>query len=583
LDTTFAPDAAARAALRAEVEALCAGLARPAAETPLPTGDLAARLAPLRRLWRQSPQLFDEELLARLTALSAAIRQAEEQARAAWRAAPERLLREIFGYSSFRPGQRELIDAVLGGRDALGVMPTGAGKSLTFQIPARILGGVTLVVSPLIALMKDQVDALTELGLRATFLNSSLSPEERRERTAAVRRGEVELVYAAPEGLLASVGSALAGVRLALIAVDEAHCISTWGHDFRPAYRELSGLKDRFARVPVLGLTATATPEVTRDIVEQLGMRAPVVVRGTFFRANLRLAAHAKAGRDAGRRGSVRDDVLAVVAAHPRESGIVYCLSRRATESTAEFLVANGCRAAAYHAGMAADQRTAVQDAFRNDDLEVVVATVAFGMGIDKSNVRYVVHRDLPRSIEGYYQEIGRAGRDGLPSDCVLFYSFGDVHTHDRFAMDAPPELGARMQAQVREMLRFAEATACRHAIIGRYFGEELGPCEGSCDNCAPDALPRPERRSKRDRRKAATESAPVPGGTSELFERLRAVRRALADERGVPAFVIFNDATLLAMATARPSTPAELLEVPGVGPHKLARYGQLFLEALER
>ena len=530
---------------------------------------------------------------------SAEIHEPQARERGTWRASPEQVLRDTFGYPSFRAGQRELIDAVLAGRDALGVMPTGAGKSLAFQIPARILGGVTLVVSPLISLMKDQVDALTELGLRATYLNSSLSPEDKRERAARVRRGEIELVYAAPEGLLAWVGSVLAGVPLSLLAVDEAHCISTWGHDFRPAYRELAGLRQRFARVPVLGLTATATREVTRDIVEQLGMHDPAIVRGSFFRPNLRLAAHAKSSRSAERRGSVRDDVLAVVDAHPRESGIVYCLSRRSVESTAAFLVENGCRAAAYHAGMPAEERSRVQDAFRNDDLEVVVATIAFGMGIDKSNVRYVVHRDLPRSIEGYYQEIGRAGRDGLPSDCVLFYSWAEVVTHERFAAEALPEVGARMHAQAREMFRFAEATSCRHQRLAHYFGERMEPCERSCDGCAPESLPQLARRPGRARRKTARAPtrrldgarSPAAVGTLELddpprapgtlFDRLRVVRRQLADARRVPAFVIFSDATLLAMAAMRPTCAAELLEVPGVGPHKLASYGAAFLAAL--
>jgi ATP-dependent DNA helicase RecQ len=591
-------DAVARRGLRAEVEALCGSLPLAGPDVARRRAELAARLETLRELWRRNSQLFDDDVVAMLTELSGDLHQVQQRVPPALPVRPEQVLRDTFGYSSFRPGQLELIEAVLAGRDALGVMPTGAGKSITFQIPARIQGGVTLVVSPLIALMKDQVDAMSRVGMRATFLNSSLSPEDKRERAARVRRGEIELVYAAPEGLLAWVGSALEGLRLGLIAVDEAHCISTWGHDFRPAYRELAGLKERFARVPVLALTATATREVTRDIVEQLAMRDPTIVRGSFFRPNLRLAAHAKRSRSAGRRGSVRDDVLAVVDGHPRESGIVYCLSRRSTESTAEFLAEHGCRAAAYHAGLPAEERTRVQDAFRDDDLEVVVATIAFGMGIDKSNVRYVVHRDLPRSIEGYYQEIGRAGRDGLPSDCVLFYSWAEVLTHERFAIEAPPEIADRMRAQAREMYSFAEATDCRHQRLARYFGERIESCEHSCDCCLPSALPRLERRSERARRKArAATTAPLgatgapfaaattapSGATSALFDELRAVRRRLADARGVPAFVIFSDATLLAMAAMRPSSPAELLEVPGVGPYKLESYGAAFLAVLEQ
>src|SRR5512142_3082079 len=278
------------------------------------------------------------------------------------------VLRTVFGHEAFRPGQADVIDAVLGGRDCIGVMPTGAGKSITYQIPARLLGGTTLVVSPLVALMKDQVDAMRGAGLRAAFLNSTLSAEERREGVAALRRGELELVYAAPEGLEASAGAALEGTRLALIAVDEAHCISHWGHDFRPAYRNLAGLKARF-RAPVLALTATATREVTRDIAAQLGMADPLLVRGSFLRRNLHIHA-AKKGEGL----RARDALVRLVRARRGQSGIVYALSRRTVEETAELLRDHGIPVAAYHAGLEGDVRARVQDAFQAGTIDVVVA-----------------------------------------------------------------------------------------------------------------------------------------------------------------------------------------------------------------
>jgi ATP-dependent DNA helicase RecQ len=500
---------------------------------------------------------------------------------------PERVLKDVFGFDSFRPGQREIIDAVAAGRDCIGVMPTGAGKSLTYQVPARMLGGTTLVVSPLIALMKDQVDAAAENGLRATFLNSSLDPEERRRREEALKRGEYELVYAAPEGLEASVGWALQGVKLTLIAVDEAHCISHWGHDFRPAYRNLAGLKTRFPGVPVLALTATATPEVTKDIVEQLALVDPVRFRGSFFRPNLKLHGYLKVGRDGqARPGAVTDtnaSIAAIVRSRAGQSGIVYCLSRKSVEATAEFLAKKGVKSAAYHAGMSPDERTRAQDAFKNDDVEVIAATVAFGMGIDKPDIRFVIHKDMPRSVEAYYQEVGRAGRDGLDSDCVMFYSYADVMGYDRFLQDAPPELRAWHMGRAREMLRFAERQVCRHQALVRMLGQTMDACATSCDVClksdvtgAAVALAPAAPRASFGRRAEAPAYA-GPGGDA-LFQRLKGLRKKLASIRHLPAYMIFTDATLMAMAAQRPKSEDDLRRVSGVGPKKLAQYGEAFL-----
>ncbi len=555
-------------------------------------GRLQDRLDALRDLWRQDPGLFTPEVTGALRVVGEGLR---EPARPAAGDAA-RLLKEIFGHDRFRPGQREIIDAVLAGRDCVGVMPTGAGKSLTYQIPARLLGGVTLVISPLIALMKDQVDAMARVGLSATFLNSSLSPEERRERVDGIRAGRYELVYAAPEGLEASVGGALQGLRLSLIAVDEAHCISHWGHDFRPAYRNLSGLKSRFGNLPVLALTATATREVTRDIAAQLGMERPLAFRGTFFRPNLRLHAYKKGEERSSGKLEVRDSILRLVRARPGESGIVYCLSRKSVESTAEFLRDHGVRAAAYHAGLEPEERSRVQDAFQADQVDVVVATVAFGMGIDKPDIRYVIHRDMPRSIEGYYQEIGRAGRDGRRSDCVLFYSWADVVSYDRFAGEAEdPEVQRWQKRQVRQMFDFADEARCRHLELAAYFGEEIEPCGGSCDLCAgldlveeaPAVRGRKVRLTPRaapgTRRRDGDAGPETAAGDLRLFEELRALRAGLARERGVPAYLVFPDSALAVMAEQRPLTEEQLLGVPGVGSKKLALYGEEFLAAIRK
>jgi ATP-dependent DNA helicase RecQ len=389
------------------------------------------------------------------------------------------LLKQIFGYDSFRPLQQEIMAATLDGLDTVAILPTGAGKSLCYQLPALARDGLTVVVSPLIALMKDQVDQLHAAGVAATYLNSTLDPAELRSRHDDLDAGKFQLLYVAPERLLAGdFPRKLAGWKIAAIAVDEAHCISEWGHDFRPEYRQLATLRERFPGVPFIALTATATPRVREDIIGQLRLREPRVFISSFNRPNLsyRVLPKAKPERQ----------VWEFAAARPQDAGIVYCQSRKATEALAAVLRNEGISAVAYHAGMDAAERTKNQEAFLRDEARVVCATVAFGMGINKPNVRWVIHADLPKNVEGYYQETGRAGRDGLPADCLLLYSRGDVVKQLRFLDEITDEQAhAIARSQLDQMTGYAEDEGCRRGHLLGYFGEDW-PHEncGGCDSC---------------------------------------------------------------------------------------------------
>lgn len=598
-------------------------------------------------------------------------------------------LKHRFGFDSFRTGQESIIRDILADRDVLAIMPTGGGKSLCFQLPALMRAGTTLVVSPLIALMQDQVRQLLDNGIAATFINSSLPASEISARTAALLRGEYKLLYLAPERLLQQdfltriVTQLIDTNALTAFVIDEAHCVSEWGHDFRPEYRQLAQLRQRYPSVPMLAFTATATQRVRGDIIEQLALRNPAMHVASFNRPNLYYAVQPKSRR-------TYEELLDRVRASG-SSGIVYCLSRKRVDELSQKLRDDGVRALAYHAGLDGNQRQQNQEAFIRDDAQVIVATIAFGMGINKPDVRWVVHYDLPRTLESYYQESGRAGRDGDPADCILFFGPADIRTAEFLIQQKiDPESGEPLEDeqriarhQLRQVLNYAEATECRRAIQLRYFGEAFEPPCNACDNCrqpreqkdwtvqsqqylscvarlaqrrerygaaylieilrggqsqrlidrgheslsvfgigkthsvdewrhlartlvhqglvdeTQDGYPvvvlnarsweilRGERRvmlveTTRPPRKPKRSAAPATGDVDmDLFEKLRLLRKQLADQQGLPPYVIFHDATLRDIATRKPATLDEFAQVAGVGQRKLEKYADAFMDVV--
>ncbi len=590
------------------------------------------------------------------------------------------LLKSTFGYSTFRPLQREIIEANLVGEDVFALLPTGGGKSLCFQLPALARDGLTVVVSPLIALMKDQVDALQASGVAATFLNSTLSPEESRARLRGLHRGEYKLLYVAPERLMLDGWvENLKAWKVSAIAIDEAHCVSEWGHDFRPEYRQLAKLRTTLPDVPMMALTATATGRVREDIIAHLKLRDPQTFVASFNRPNLTYRVVPK--------DEPAKQIIDFVRKREHESGIIYCASRATAERVAESLAGRGFLARPYHAGLDAAERARNQEMFLRDDTRIICATIAFGMGINKPNVRYVIHYDLPKNIEGYYQETGRAGRDGLPGDCLLLFSAGDIAKQTHFLDEITNEQERSIaRAQLRQIVHYAESPGCRRAELLQYFGETfpLDNC-GACDNCSEpresfdgtvvaqkflSCVYRIQQASRfstgmnhvievltgaktekitrwgHDRlttygignelsrsqwgsigrelmrlgyvglssgeyatieltesgmailraRTSITLTKPIDTPKSRrvttrregdiacdeiLFERLRTLRKKLADERKVPAYIVFGDNTLRALARAYPETLDALEGIPGIGEKKRDEFGEIFTTAI--
>ena len=487
----------------------------------------------------------------------------------------ETLLKKHFGYETFRPLQKEIIGKIAAGRDCVVLMPTGGGKSLCFQLPALMLPGLAIVISPLISLMKDQVDALAANGIAADLVNSSLTPKQISAVMERAASGGLKLLYIAPERLtVPGFWDFLHSLNINIIAVDEAHCISQWGHDFRPDYRNLSMLKQQFPNIPLIALTATATQDVRRDIVKQLGLGSHELFISSFNRPNLSYEVMPKKDTLAG--------IVALLGAHKDKSTIIYCFSRNDTEQLVAQLQHRGFGAVAYHAGLNAKTRQENQEQFIKDRVFIMVATIAFGMGIDKPDVRLVIHHSLPKSIEGYYQETGRAGRDGLPARCVLFFSYGDKFKQEYFFQHIRDDDEREKSRQnLENVLRYGDLYGCRRKFLLNYFNEEyaLQNC-ANCDRCVKPP-PAVKHETYIPIPPVFTVTADDPNYDKLLFEKLRVVRTKEAQRLRVPPYVVFGDKALVQMATHFPKTNEAFLEIYGVGNQKLAQFGQQFMSVI--